>query len=161
MFGGVREFLRTKGGAALAIAGCCVGALIVFWVIKSTFAQDSGEYAASHRIFMDASTHPPKSFKVDLQAGMSIPVKSPYSGKDTGYLAELCYWTKSGGVKEDPTPVLLNQHLGKSGPTFCPDCGRLVVGHNPAAIPGTKPPPTEEEYKSRGGRGPKIDPRDR
>ena len=64
------------------------------------------------------------------------------------------FWTKDGKPKQDPTPVLLNSWIGKSGPTFCPDCGRLVVGHNPIPGPNSKPPPTKADYEKNpaGGR---------
>ena len=58
-------------------------------------------------------------------------------------------WTKDGKIKQDPTPVLLNEYAGKPGPTFCPDCGRRVVAHNPPPVIGAKPPPTKEEYAKR------------
>jgi hypothetical protein len=86
-----------------------------------------------------------------LKVGDQIPVKSPHSGKSTGYPAELCYWTKDGVIKSEPTAVLLRSHLGERSPTFCPDCGRLVVGHNPRPSQGDKPPPTQAEYKPRRG----------
>jgi hypothetical protein len=88
-------------------------------------------------------------FKHAPQKGESIPVYSPFSGANTGYPAEFCYWTADGQIKSTPTPVLLNSWIGKSGPTFCPDCGRLVVSHNPFPSPGDKPPPTREEYERR------------
>ena len=31
----------------------------------------------------------------------------------------------------------------------CPDCGRLVVEHNPPAVEGSKPPPTKAEMAGR------------
>ena len=92
-----------------------------------------------------------KTFPHVNKAGDTFPLLSPYSGKNTGYIAEPCYWTASGGTKTQPTWVLLNQAIGKPGPTFCPDCGRLVVGHNPPPGPGVKPPPTKEEYAARHG----------
>jgi hypothetical protein len=92
-----------------------------------------------------------KAFTVELKDGLSIPVRSPYSGQQTGYPAELCYWTKDGKPKDEPTAVLLNSWVGKRGPTFCPDCGRLVVGRNPEPAPDRKPPPTREEYQSAAG----------
>jgi hypothetical protein len=64
---------------------------------------------------------------------------------NTGYPAEACYWTADGGTKTEPTWVLMNAVLGKPGPTFCPDCGRLVVARNPMPGPGVKPPPTQQE----------------
>ena len=99
----------------------------------------------SPRWFADAETRQPFQQKIEL--GMTMPVKSPFTHRATGYPAELCYWTKDGKPKTTPTPVLLNSDLGIDGPTFCPDCGRLVVGHNPAPEPGMKAPPTREDYE--------------
>lgn len=102
---------------------------------------------SAERVFMCAETGKP--FELELEAGMKIPTHSPHSGKDTGYPAELCYWTADGKTKSEPTAVLLNSVTGKSGPTFCRDCSRLVVGHNPSPEPGMSPPPKESEYKGR------------
>jgi hypothetical protein len=102
--------------------------------------------AAETQIFVDSETG--QSFTAKLTVGMTFPVKSPFTGRQTGFPAELCYWTKDGQIKTDPTPVALNSYLGKSGPTFCPDCGRLVVPHNPMPRPGAHPPPTLEQYKA-------------
>jgi len=44
--------------------------------------------------------------------------------------------------------VLLNEATGKPGPTFCPDCGRFVVPHNPSPQMSPKPPPTKQEYEA-------------
>lgn len=63
--------------------------------------------------------------------GSVQPWKNPRTGRDTLYPAEACYWNPDGTVKLKPTYVLLNEHVGKEGPTLCPDCGRRVVGHNP------------------------------
>ena len=68
------------------------------------------------------------------------PVKSPHSGKETGYEPERCYWTADGKPKPEPTYVLLNAAVGKPGPTFCQDCKRLVVGLNPPAGVTTRSP---------------------
>lgn len=107
------------------------------------------------RIFVDATTG--LGFRHELELGETIPVEAPSGGK-TGYPAELCYWTKDGQPKSDPTPVLLNSYIGKPGPTFCPDCGRLVVPRNPMAMPGMRPPPTREEWEKMHsiGLGPEL-----
>ena len=55
-------------------------------------------------------------------------------------------------LKPEPTWVLVNEFVGRPGPTFCPDCGRLVVGHNPAPGEGVKAPPKQAEYKPRPAR---------
>ncbi|HWP41385.1 MAG TPA: hypothetical protein VNL70_10705 [Tepidisphaeraceae bacterium] len=123
--------------------------LIAIWMLWRKTSSSEAARLANQRIFVCAQTG--KAFSVELRQGLSIPVKSPYTGQPTGYPAELCYWTKDGKPKDEPTAVLMNRWVGKSGPTFCPDCGRLVVGHNPPASPDRKPPPTRQEYESGGG----------
>jgi hypothetical protein len=85
-----------------------------------------------------------KPFEHENQIGETLPILSPHSGKKTGVPAEACYWTAEGGTKTSPTWVLLNELAGKPGPTYCPDCKRLVVGHNPQPGPGIKTPPMRE-----------------
>jgi hypothetical protein len=142
-----REFLESKAGKYAATGFLAVVLLIVIFVLKSFMGESPAEAATRDRLFMCAETE--KSFRYKLEKGVTIPVPSPYSGKETGYPAELCYWTKDGQTKTDPTPVLLNSYKHVPGPTFCPDCGRLVVGHNPAPDADSKPPPTREEYEAR------------
>jgi hypothetical protein len=77
------------------------------------------------------------TFEYAVHEGDQWPVLSPFSKKKTGYPAECCYWTKDGKRKATPTYVILNEDLGKPGDTFCPDCGRLVIGHNPPPPPET------------------------
>ncbi len=146
--------LQKNGGriaaTALAIAAIAFGIYVVKGFFVSSVVADERS-----RVFIDATTM--KGFRHELVAGESLPIVAP-SGNKSGYPAELCYWTKDGKPKADPTPVLLNSWVGKPGPTFCPDCGRLVVPNNPPATPGGKPPPTEEEYnqKSMSGVGPEL-----
>lgn len=76
-----------------------------------------------------------KPFEHTVQAGEIEPVYSPHSKANTGYHAELCFWTKDANgewkAKLDPTPVLLKSLFEPDAETFCPDCGHEVVGHNP------------------------------
>jgi len=139
-------------GVVIALAIAAVG-VAVYVVKRSLFPPVVTEERT--RIFIDATTG--QGFRHELQMGESIPVMAP-SGNKTGYPAELCYWTKEGTPKSDPTPVLLNVYIGKPGPTFCPDCGRLVVGNNPVAKPGMKPPLTREEWEKEHmvGVGPEL-----
>ena len=141
-----REFFNSKRGRYVAIGLACIAVLFVAWSLMSAFRGNEIGLASRERIFIDSQTG--KSFKSEIKSGMTIPVQAP-SGGSTGYPAEFCYWTADGKSKADPTPVLLNTYIGKTGPTFCPDCGRLVVGHNPAPSEGVKPPPTQAEYKPR------------
>lgn len=142
---GAREYFASGGGKTLAIGAAVVAVVLLVWVAWANF-RNSDAATANERIFIDATTGKP--YNLSLKAGMAIPAAAP-SGKETGYPAELCYWTADGKPKDEPTPVLLNEWAGKAGPTFCPDCKRLVVGHNPRPGPGRSPPPTEAEYATK------------
>jgi hypothetical protein len=146
----LREFLNSSKGKALSIGAVLLMLGVAGFLIFRSVGPSEGAALSRDRMFIDAKTG--KGFNYELKGDDEVPVTAPSGGK-TGYPAELCYWTKDGKPKTDPTPVLLKRWLGDSGPTFCPDCGRLVVGHNPAPGPGVKPPPTQAEYKApRGGR---------
>ena len=69
--------------------------------------------------------------KFTIPENPDTPLKNPKTGRMTLYPAEACYWNKDGTARLSPTYVLLNSYVGKGGPTICPDCGRIVVGHNP------------------------------
>ncbi len=138
----MREWLDSTGGKIVAGALILVAAVAVVYVVRNTFGPSADATDANTRIFIDAETGKP--FRHELKLGDTIPLKAP-SGKESGYQAELCYWTGDGKIKTDPTPVLLNELVGKPGPTFCPDCKRLVVPHNPMPQSGSKPPPTQAE----------------
>ena len=112
-----------KVAVVILLVGAVVG---VVWALRN---PDPSANFASQRIFIDAENG--KSFSKEIAEGDTFPMTSPFTGKATGYEAELCYWTKDGQPKTEPTPVLLNEYRNTKGPTFCPDCGRLVVGHNP------------------------------
>ena len=143
---GVRKFLETSTGKMVA-AGTIVLALIIMWIsIRSSFGPTAAARASVDRLYIDAATGKP--FEYTVRKGDTPPVMAP-SGQKTGFPAELCYWTADGGIRKDPVPVLLNSYKGDNSPTFCPDCGRLVVGHNPRAEEGRKAPPKKDEYKPR------------
>ncbi len=73
-----------------------------------------------------------KTFEYKPQESDTFPVLSPHTDKKTGYRAEACYWQKdSDEPRTEPTWVLLNEDVDKAGVTECPDCGRIVVRHNP------------------------------
>ncbi len=80
-------------------------------------------------IYMCSETK--KTFERKPEMNETIPVMSPYTQRKTGYPAEMCFWTRDGKQKAEPTYVLINEHLGKKGPTICPDCGKIVYPHNP------------------------------
>jgi hypothetical protein len=146
--------LEKPAGKTVAVV-LCIGAIAVAGYVVKGSIFSSAVSDERKRLFVDATTG--EGFRHELVLGESIPVDAPSGGK-TGYPAELCYWTKDGTPKTDPTPVLLNSYIGKPGPTFCPDCGRLVVAHNPMARPGMRPPPTREEWEKQHivGIGPEL-----
>ena len=147
----VRDFLETPAGKAVGI-GLAVVAGLLFWFSLRKNLVNEAAALSKDRVMMCSETG--KSFKAELGEGSRIPVKSPHSGKNTGYPAEFCYWTKDGQIKQEPTLVLLNQHAGKKPPTFCPDCGRLVTPLNPIPSTGMRPPPTQAEVAQRTRREP-------
>ena len=146
MFEKLRKYFETPVGRGIGIGFSVLVILVAIFFIKSTLTDETHKLGST-QMFVDVTTQKP--FAHEIQAGESIPVTAPSGGK-TGYPAEACTWTKDGGIKTDPTYVVLNETMGKELPTFCPDCGRLVVGHNPAASTDRKPPITETEYKARG-----------
>jgi hypothetical protein len=132
----------------IAIYILAAGAVLWAGVTIKSFVTGGNDAQAQDltRLFICAETG--QTFQYTLKIGDTIPVRSPYTGANTGYPAELCYWTKDGGTTNDPTPVLLNEYKEIHAPTFCPVCGRLVVFRNPGPAPGRKPPPTEDEYNA-------------
>lgn len=144
-----RQILKGPAGKAIALVIVLGGLVFMFQGARNLFGEDSYARKARDRMFVCAETA--KAFEYTIKVGDTVPVYSPFSKKNTGFPAQLCFWTKDGKRKDDPTPVLLNQYLGKKGPTFCPDCGRLVVLYNPYPMEGATPPPTLAEMKTRGG----------
>jgi hypothetical protein len=155
MFENIREKLAHRSGIWVAVTIFCVAAIAIYFSVRSTFGVSEAGSVSRDRLFICSETG--KTFEHKLAEGETIPVHSPYSDKDTGYPAEFCYWTADGQIKDDPTPVLVNAYLGKNEPTFCPDCGRLVVVHNPAPMQGMKPPPMKEEYMKRRAPAAQLD----
>jgi hypothetical protein len=144
---GIRELLKGPTGKAAAFAFVLLGLALAAWSIWSNVGPDQATAWSANATFVCAETGKP--FTHTIQRGETLPMLSPYSGKKTGYPAELCNWTADGKPKEQFTPVLLNAYVNKPGPTFCPDCGRLVVPQNAPASPDRRPPPTRQEYEKR------------
>jgi hypothetical protein len=136
----VRDFLNTGKGKVLTYAAVAAAAVLLLIVLRGTLGESEAAAQSKNRIYICAETGKP--FDHELKAGDTVPLMSPHSGKQTGFPAELCYWTADGKIKDKPTPVLLNEYVGKSGYTYCPDCGRRVTAHNRRPNPGDDPPPT-------------------
>ncbi len=123
-----------RGQRIKLIAACGVFLVAGIWA----WVQLGGEspYSISaERAFMCEETGLP--FEYTIKRGDMEPIESPHTGRRTGYSAEKCYWTKDAGgnwaAKLEPTFVLLNSKLAPNTTedTYCPDCGKEVVGHNP------------------------------
>jgi len=142
---GLREFLNSSTGRTVSIGGAIVLVGIAAYVLTTSIggSRELHDFSDS-RLFVDKETG--KSFWHKVSIGETVPVKAP-GGKNTGFPAEACYWTADGKIKAEPTGVLMPSFSGKPGPTFCPDCGRLVVPYNPKPGPNDKPPPTKDEYE--------------
>ena len=147
MAAGLREFFNSTAGKAVAIVLILLGVVAIYLSVKSNLGESEAAALSRKRTFICSETLKPFSYTV--KEGERFPVPSPFSGKNTGYPAEPCYWTKDGQIKSEPSYVLLNELVHKSGPTFCPDCGRLVIPHNPAPRPGDHAPPTQSQYAAR------------
>src|SRR4051794_31940116 len=105
----LREFFNSNAGKATAIILILVGVVAMFMSVRSNLSSDIAAISRD-RMFIDAKTLKP--YEHVLSMGEKMPVKAP-SGGNTGYPAELCYWTKDGTIRKDPYPVLLNQAIGK------------------------------------------------
>lgn len=139
------NFFRTRNGQIVALFLGIGGLTLIGWSFYSLFGPSTIARSSQTRTAVCSETG--KSFEVKLKEGMQFPVASPYSGKNTGHLPdETCNWTADGRPAEQTTFILMNPRLGKTGPTFCPSCDRLVVRDNPLARAGVAPPPTKAEY---------------
>ena len=153
MFERLRTKINNSGiGKGVVGAGVLVALALAIWSTMRSFGGSREAAMAADRVYICAETNKP--FPHTIQRGEEPPIMSPHSGKKTGWEAERCFWTADGKPKQEPTFVLLNRYRGITGPTFCPECGRLVVQLNPAVHGGSTPPPTKEEYaKARGRKG--------
>lgn len=118
---------RTVMLAAAVVMLAIAGVVVAFQIKRATDSPGAG---TNVRVAVDSLTGEVfKDFRV--RDGAAEPWRNPKTGKDTLYSAEPCHWTADGKAKLEPTWVLLNQTIGKPGPTVCPDCGRTVIPHNP------------------------------
>ncbi len=118
----------------IIIAICVVAVGFGLWRVFSSDLLAGGGKALSGRRVLDIETN--HRFTIEIGPDFAgWPVKSPKSGKMTGYPAEVCYWNECGRNKGG-TWVVRNETMGKEGPTHCSECGHVVVGHNPPP-PGT------------------------
>jgi hypothetical protein len=143
----VREFLNSGKGKGIAAALVVIVVAFLGYSLLARLGPDEVTAIANKPMAICSQTG--RTFRVTLERGMTFPAESPYSGSKTGYPAEACYWNADGSIRKEPYYVLLNGYVGKPGPTFCPDCQRLVYPQSVAPQPGDKPPPTKAEATGR------------
>jgi len=113
--------------SALALSLVVLG-YVLFSALQS-FSGDPKRAAAYTRVMDSVTGEYIEEFPFTGER-LVFPAVNPKTGQRTLFPVELCYWTKDGKAKLDPTPVILNQWLGKTGQTTCPDCGRSVSKGN-------------------------------
>jgi hypothetical protein len=129
------QFARSRHGVAAVVL--LVSLVTITCAIRALL--DDGSVATTQRITCIDATDG-RTFTVRITPGLHFPVRAP-SGNDTGFPAEACYWNADGTTRTEPVYVLLNPYRGVDAPTYCHDCGRLVVVQNPQPVPGLSPPP--------------------
>jgi hypothetical protein len=135
-------------------------AVAAFLVYRALFTAGPPTPEPLLVMFMCSETS--KTFEHAMQPGEHWPVNSPFTTKKTGYPVERCFWTRDGKRKLTPTYVILNENLGKKGDTICPDCGRIVIGHNPppppdvplAGAPAPAPKPADAQTTAKPSQSP-------
>ena len=116
---------------AAVVFTCALICTYAWWTV-----EDSRLEYGSARTYMclesgQTFTHLPR-------IGESDPIYSRFSDKPTAYQTEKCYWAKNASgewmAKAFPTYVVLKSRINSSSsePTFCPECGREVIPHNPS-----------------------------
>ncbi len=111
------------------IAVCVVVVAYGGWRLFSSDLVLGGGTTLAGRRMLDVETN----YKFTIEIGPDFagwPVKSPKTGKMTGFPAEACYFNACG-KKQGGTWVVLKETMGQDGGTSCPECGQRVVGHNP------------------------------
>lgn len=136
------KWTETRNGK-IVIAVLCLVALGL--AIYECRAYLHGETPGDPNLTMYIDSQTGQTFEHRNAVGEMTPIVSPFTNQNTGYPAVACWWTADGQIKDQPTWVLMNRAIGKPGPTFCPDCGRLVNPFAPKPQPGDKPPPTRAE----------------
>jgi hypothetical protein len=116
----------------MAVAAAILSLLIVTVVVYRAIAASMNSPSSSSKIRTLIDKDTGKTY-VDFRVpdGVTWPMVNPDTGNASLYPTEMCFFTKDGKAKLEPTYVLLNEIIGKPGPTRCPDCGRTVTFHNP------------------------------
>ena len=99
--------------------------------IMSAFGTPDDIREANTRILRDSNTGELVAVEITLDTP-PYPLKNKSTGTNTLYPTEVC-WARECGNLPEGTRVILNAWLKKDGPTYCQNCGALVVPRNPDA----------------------------
>lgn len=124
------ERVSSRFIGSIVLAFVSIGALCYVGLSALSAVRNSPTAAANLVTVKDSETGQLLD-DYSIAKGENLPYLNPKTGKRTLYPVEACYWTKDGKAKFPPTYVILNERMGKPGPTICPDCGRRVVIYNP------------------------------
>ncbi|MCB9858414.1 MAG: zinc ribbon domain-containing protein [Phycisphaerales bacterium] len=117
-----------------------LGVAVVLFIVAGALAarsllQDSpADYANDRGFKCSECGH---DYAYVIRSGDFEPLECPKCHQRSAYQAEMCFWTKGPDgqyvAKTEPTLVLLKSRIDPTSdePTYCPDCGHEVVGHNP------------------------------
>ncbi len=144
----VQRILHSKIGVGMMVGVIVASVVIVVMQLPHYWGRSESAEELNGRWLICMESR--KAYHVNLEDVGSFPAYSPFSKKNTGVEAELCYWTAEGKIKDKPVPVLLNEMVGDSSRTYCPECGRLVVARNPGPPMTTRASPTRAEVEARG-----------
>ncbi len=134
----------------IAIGGFVVSMVVLGYVVMNLVGsyRNNPARAAFFLTLMDAETQEVFE-KVPIAKEARLPFTNPKTGKKNLYPVEACFWTKDGKAKLKPTVVILNESMGKPGPTRCPDCGRVVKHANPMPPDALMQAAWDEEQKKK------------
>lgn len=124
----VARFLDDAKQQVLLAVAAVLLAIAVFLTIRALNAGPDYGISAERAFKCAECGH---EFEHVIQIGDQEPMLCPKCGKVSAWVPETCYWTRDGKAKRRPTFVILKRKMGIDEDTFCPDCGREVVGHNP------------------------------
>jgi hypothetical protein len=141
----LHAWLHTMPGRMIVIGFFTVVLAGLAWSMLRYLGPNAAQRYSAAPLFIDSVTG--QTFHYQLKIGDTIPVLSPFTHRNTGYPAAFSYWSKGGHILKHPEPVLLNSWIGKRGPTFAPLSGRLVVAAEKPPRPGSRPPPTKQQYE--------------
>lgn len=131
----LNRLARSKAGVSAGLVLCVAVVAFALARVGGVVADDQPQWPRIR--VMDKQTGDLRWKRVAPQA--EFPYRNPKTGERSMYPVEYCFYNECGPA--GGTPVILNDYLGKEGPTTCPRCGEEVHAHNPrpSEYVGVKP----------------------